>query len=171
MAESTCYGLEAKRFDVKAMTPEASGRQLSRCARHADIEGMRAAILLVATLTTTSGALAGTKAAHFHVGAEVVSSARLVARSTPSGIGMESRVFGGEARPLLVEWRSGAPVTVKAKAGAVQVPAFGEPPLLVRSAADLSFDSAGPAEVVVTLLADGIPPPFQKLNVTVMKSR
>jgi hypothetical protein len=170
MAESTCYGLEAKRFDVKAMTPRSSGRQLSSRARHADIEGMRAAIVLAVSLATTS-AFAAAKSAHFHVGAEVVSSARLVARSTPVGIGMESRVFGGEARALLVEHRSGAPVGMKANAGVVQVPAEGQPPLLVRSAGELSFESAGPAEVVVTLLADGIPPPLQKLNVTVTTSR
>jgi hypothetical protein len=171
MAQSTCYGLEAKRFDVKAMTREASGRQLSSGARHADIEGMRAAIVLAVSLASTSGALAAAKSAHFHVGAEVVSSARLVARSTPLGIGMDSRVFGGEARVLLVEHRSGASVGVKGNAGVVQVPAEGQAPLLVRSAGELSFVSAGPAEVVVTLLADGIPPPLQKLNVTVMRSK
>jgi hypothetical protein len=33
--------------------------------------------------------------------------------------------------------------------------------LLVRSAGELAFASAGPAEVVVTLLADGIPPPLR----------
>jgi len=170
MAESTCYGLEAKCFYAKAMTPDASGRQLSSGARHADIEGMRAAIFLAVSLAT-SGALAAAKSAHFHVGAEVVSSARLVARSTPLGIGMDSRVFGGEARVLLVEHRSGASVGVKGNAGLVQVPAEGQPPLLVRSAGELSFESAGPAEVVVTLLADGIPPPLQKLNVTVMRSK
>jgi len=171
MAQGTCYGLEAKCFDAKAMTPDASARQLSSGARHADIEGMRAAIVLAASLASTSGALAAAKSAHFHVGAEVVSSARLVARSTPSGIGMDSRVFGGEARVLLVEHRGGAPVGVKANAGVVQIPAEGQPPLLVRAAGELSFESAGPAEVVVTLLADGVPPPFQKLNVTVIKSK
>jgi hypothetical protein len=162
---------QSESFDAKAMTPAASGLRLSSGAHHADIQGMRAAIVLAVSLASTSGALAATTSAHFHVGAEVVSSARLVARSTPLGIGMESSVFGGEARALLVEHRSGAPVALKGNAGIVQIPAEGGPPLLVRSAAELSFDSAGPAEVVVTLLADGIPPPLQKLNVTVMKSR
>jgi len=133
---------------------------------------MRAAAILLAlsVLIPTREAVAGARSAHFHVGVEVVSSAHLVTRATPSGVGLESRSFGGEARGLLVEQRSGATVSLHGSAGPVQVPREGSVPLLVRSAGELAFDSSGSAEVIVTLLADGLPPPLQKLKVTVMTS-
>jgi len=134
---------------------------------------MRLAILAAAIVVgSSSGAAAAAKSAHFLIGAQVVSSARLVTHATAGGIGMDSRAFGGEVRALMVEQRSGPAVRLASTTGALPVPREGSTPLLVRPAGELAFAAAGPAEVVVTLLADGLPPNLdQKLNVTVMKSR
>jgi hypothetical protein len=134
---------------------------------------MRFAILAAAVvLGTAFAATAAARSAHFQIGAQVVSSARLVTRTTADGVAMDSRSFGGEAHALLVEQRTGAAVSLKSASGAVSVPREGGAPLLVRAAGELAFAAAGPAEIVVTLLADGLPPPLdQKLNVTVIRSR
>src|SRR5437764_139829 len=106
---------------------------------------MRTAMLAAAVLSLAgTDALAAASSAHFHVGAQVMSSAHLVARSTSTGIGLDSRAFGGEARGLLVEQRSGPSVSVHGSAGSVLVPREGSAPLLVRSAGELTFESAGP---------------------------
>ena len=137
------------------------------------LKGMRFVILAAAVvLGSASAATAAATSAHFQIGAQVVSSARLVTHTTAGGVGLDSRSFGGEARALLVEQRSGAEVSLKSASGAILVPRQGGAPLLVGAAGELAYAAAGPAEVVVTLLADGLSPPLdQKLNVTVIKSR
>jgi hypothetical protein len=135
--------------------------------------GMRSflSFLAVALALAATQAHAGVQSAHFRVGVQVIASARLVSRPTAAGVGLESRSFGGEARALLVEQRSGTPISIRTAEGAIQVPREGSEPLLVRSASELAFDATGPAEIVVTLLADGLPPALQKLNVTTIVSR
>src|SRR2546428_12613677 len=66
-------------------------------------------LALAACVLATAPALAGRRAS-FRVGAEVVSSARLLV--TPSGavLGVETRSFGSRSAAVLLAQRSGSPV-------------------------------------------------------------
>jgi len=112
------------------------------------------AFAAIAVLLAAGPALAGRRAS-FRIGAEVVSSARVLASS--SGIGVESR-SRGSAAALLVEQRSGAPVRLW---DGSRLPQKGQRPLVVAAGAmhELGFaPPAGNAEVLVTLFPDGAPP-------------
>ena len=131
------------------------------------------ALVAIAVLLTAGPALAGRRAS-FRVGAEVVSSARVLASA--SGVGVESRSARGGAAAIFVEQRSGAPVRLD---DGSRLPREGQRPLVFRASAGqkLAFaPTTGGAEVLVTLFPDGAPPqnPWltspQKLNVTVITS-
>ena len=112
--------------------------------------------ILPLLLLCAGPALAGRSGA-LRVGVQVVSSARLVASATGARLGFEARTYGSSGSALLVEQRSGAPVRLR---GGAALPREGERPLLLTGgASELAFAPAvGPAEVVVTLLTDGVPP-------------
>jgi hypothetical protein len=113
------------------------------------------AFVAIAALLVAGPALAGRRAS-FRVGAEVVSSARVLA--TSSGVGVESRSARGSAAAILVEQLSGAPVRLD---DGSRLPRAGQRPLVLRAAAGqkLAFaPSSGDAEVLVTLFPDGAPP-------------
>jgi hypothetical protein len=113
---------------------------------------------IAAALLAAGPALAGRLRASFHVGAEVVSSARVVATASAAGLGIESRSFGGSGAAVLLEQRSGAPMRLS---DGTWLPREGQRPLVVPAAAGLQMalaPAAGGAEVVVTLFPDGAPP-------------
>jgi len=64
---------------------------------------------VAATLLAAGPVLAGRRAS-FRVGAEVVSSARVVTSAGAAGLGFESRSFGGSAAAVLLEQRRRAPM-------------------------------------------------------------
>ena len=111
---------------------------------------------LAAALVAALPALAGRRAS-FRVGAEVVSSARLLVSASVAGVSFESRSFGGKGAAVLLEQRSGAPMRL---ADGTRLPREGERPLVVSAARrQLALaPAAGAAEVVVTLFPDGVPP-------------
>ena len=113
------------------------------------------AVVAIAVLLAAGPALAGRRAS-FRVGAEVVSSARVLASA--SGVGVESRSARGSAAAILVEQRSGAPVQL---GDGSRLPREGQRPLVLRASAGqkLAFaPTSGGAEVLVTLFPDGAPP-------------
>ncbi|MFL5310407.1 MAG: hypothetical protein ACJ79H_08150 [Myxococcales bacterium] len=91
------------------------------------------------------------------IGAQVVASVRLEASATLDGrLAVEVRAFGGQAGPVLVHQRSGLPMHLRSGA---RLPNGSDAPLFVAGNAELAFRrSASPAEVVVTLFSDGLPP-------------
>lgn len=115
------------------------------------------AVVAIAAILVAGPALAGRRAS-FRVGAEVVSSARVLASAT--GVGVESRSARGSAAAILVEQRSGAPVRLD---DGSRLPREGQQrPLVLRASAGqkLAFaPTSGGAEVLVTLFPDGAPPP------------
>jgi len=112
---------------------------------------------IAAALVAAGPVLAGRRAS-FRVGAEVVSSARVVASAGAAGLGFESRSFGGSGAAVLLEQRRGAPMRLS---DGTRLPREGQRALVVPAAAgrQLAFaPAAGGAEVVVTLFPDGAPP-------------
>jgi hypothetical protein len=112
---------------------------------------------LAAALVAVLPALAGRRAS-FRVGAEVVSSARLLVSASAAGLSFESRSFGGSAAAVLLEQRSGAPMRL---ADGTRLPREGERPLVVPGSAGRQLalaPAAGGAELIVTLFPDGAPP-------------
>ena len=114
--------------------------------------------LLVAALLAASPAVAGRRAS-FHIGAVVVSSARVSASSSGAFLSVESRSFGGSGAAVLLEQRSGAPLRLS---DGTRLPREGQRPLVVPAALGPQLASAphagGTAEVIVTLFPDGAPP-------------
>jgi hypothetical protein len=162
MAQGTCYGLQAKSFDVKAMTWEASGRQLSSGAQRADIEGMRAAILLTLAATAASAASTG----RVSVMAVVVPSVRF------------SQEIGAPVRKAVTA--AGALYVLPMK-GSVSAHGGGSPAISVEGAEAFLRETPAPGagrsvegdlqvfvpegsdgRVVVTILADGAPPEVRR---------
>jgi hypothetical protein len=90
-----------------------------------------------------------------HVGATVVSSARLETRSLAGArVEVRSRAFGGDrGGAVLVHQRSGAPVVL----GGAVLPRDESASIVVQQGA-LPLAGSGPAEVIVTLFPDGAPP-------------
>ena len=90
------------------------------------------------------------------IGVQVVASVNFSASATPHGIGVELRSFGASPA-VLVQQRSGPPVRLR---GGAHLP--GEAEAALRMAGphlQLGLRrTTGPAEVVVTLFTDGIPP-------------
>jgi len=112
---------------------------------------------LAAVLVAALPALAGRRAS-FRVGAEVVSSARLLVSAGAAGLSFESRSFGGRGAAVLLEQRSGAPMRL---ADGTRLPREGQRPLVVPASAGRQLALApapGAAEVIVTLFPDGAPP-------------
>jgi len=113
--------------------------------------------LLVAALLAAGPAVAGRRAS-FHIGAVVVSSARVSASSSGAFLSVESRSFGGSGAAVLLEQRSGAPLRLS---DGTRLPREGQRPLVVPAALGPQLASAaqaGTAEVIVTLFPDGAPP-------------
>ena len=118
---------------------------------------VRSAVLLASLLGVPGAAMAGSKSASMRIGAQVVASVRLQANATADGkLAVEVRAFGGEAGPVLVHQRSGQPVRLRSGA---RLPSETDVPLLVTGNGELDLRrSAAPAEVVVTMFSDGLPP-------------
>jgi hypothetical protein len=112
------------------------------------------ALALVALLAASSTE-AKNASARLHVGATVVSSARLEARLVAGAhVEIRSSAFGGDrGGAVLVHQRSGAPVVL----GGAELPRDGSSAIAVRQG-PLPLSGSGPAEVVVTLFPDGAPP-------------
>ena len=137
------------------MPADFSSRLQLRCGRRT-LSHMRLAVALAALLLAAP-ALAGRRAS-FRVGAEVVSSARVAASFSTSGLGVESRSFGGPGAAVLLEQRSGAPVRLR---DGSRLPREGQRPMVVLAAESGRLalaPTSGAAEVVVTLFPDGAPP-------------
>lgn len=118
---------------------------------------VRVAALLLALLGVCRPALAGSRTASMRIGAQVVASVNLSASATPRGIGVETRSFGAKPGAVLVQQRSGSPLRLRS---GTRLPGEAEPPLkLAGENLQLTLRRApGPAEVVVTLFTDGVPP-------------
>jgi len=98
--------------------------------------------------------MAGSKTASLRIGAQVVASVNLSAKTTPAGkLGVEQRSFGGKPGAVLVQQRSGAPLQLR---GGARLPTEADAPLELATAdLQLAFRRpAGPAEVVVTIFSD-----------------
>ena len=119
---------------------------------------VRSAVLLASLLALPGAAMAGSKSGSMRIGAQVVASVRLVASATADGkVAVEVRAFGGQPGAVFVHQRSGQPVQLRSGA---RLPSESDAPLLFtggRAELDLRR-SAAPAEVVVTLFSDGLPP-------------
>jgi len=92
------------------------------------------------------------------VGAQVLASVRLLATATPAGnLGVEMRSFGAKADAVLIQQRRGQPLQLRSGA---RLPSEAEAPLQIAGGnVQLALGrSSGPAEVVVTVHADGMPP-------------
>lgn len=160
MAESTCYGLEAKRFAVKAMTPGASGRQLSSRARHADIEGMRAALILSALLP--SMAAAANASSRVNVSAVVLPVVRFtqevgapVRTVTTAGGTLYVLPFKGAAS----SYGGRAPsISVEGRILSVRKSSFSDSGSSVEGDVRVFVPEGSDARIVVTLFTDGAPP-------------
>ncbi len=119
---------------------------------------VRSAALLVFLMGVPTAAMAGSKSASMRVGAQVVASVRLLANATPAGnLAVETRSFGTKASALLIQQRSGQPLQLR---GGARLPSEAEAPLQIASGnLQLALGrSSGPAEVVVTIFSDGMPP-------------
>ena len=119
---------------------------------------VRSAVLLASLLALPGAAMAGSKSGSMRVGAQVVASVRLVASATADGkVAVEVRAFGGRAGGVLVHQRSGQPMQLRSGA---RLPSETDAPLLLTGGnAELDLRrSAAPAEVVVTMFSDGLPP-------------
>ena len=120
---------------------------------------MRVVALLFVALC--AGPAAAARRAFMHIGAEVVSSARLVAMASSGAVALSSRSFGSRGAAVLVEQHSGAAVHLRD--GSV-VPRPGQAALVLSGGAEhrLAFVPAtGSAELMVTLFPDGAPPPVR----------
>src|SRR5437879_8120291 len=119
---------------------------------------VRSAALLAALLALPGAAMAGSRSGSMRIGAQVVASVRLLASATADGrVAVEVRAFGGQAGAVLVHQRSGQPVRLRSGA---RLPSETDAPL-VFSGGNAELDlrrSAAPAEVVVTIFSDGLPP-------------
>ena len=117
------------------------------------------ALAIAAAFLAALPAVAGSRGASFHVGAQVVSSARVSTSASPAGLRLESRSFGGIGAAVLVQQRSGAPMRLL---DGTLLPREDQPPLVVPAAAagtQLALAPASSGEVVVvTLFPDGAPP-------------
>ena len=117
---------------------------------------MRVAALLALTLCAAP-AVAGHRTS-FHVGADVVSSARVSVTLSSGAIALASSAYGGRSPAVLLEQRSGTPVRLRD--GSI-VPREGQAPLVVAAGAEQRLalvPSRGAVELVVTLFPDGAPP-------------
>jgi len=117
-------------------------------------------VALLAVVLCASPADAGRRTS-FHVGAEVVSSARISATLSSGAIALASSAYGSRSAAVLVEQRSGAPVRLR---DGSLVPREGQAPLVVDGGAErrLTFvPSHGAVQLVVTLFPDGAPPRFR----------
>lgn len=133
-----------------------TGRRLQNVRSGRTLWHMRAAALLTVALCAAP-ANAGRQAS-FHVGAEVVSSARLSVTPSSGALALASSAYGSRSAAVLVEQRSGAPVRLRD--GSV-VPREGQSPLVVEAGAEQRLSlvpSHGAAELLVTLFPDGAPP-------------
>jgi len=120
---------------------------------------MRVVALLAIVLS--AGQAAASRKAFMHIGATVVSSARLFATSSSGGVALASRSFGSRASAVLVEQRSGAPVRLR---DGSLVPREGNAALVLSGGADQRLavvPSGGTIELLVTLFPDGAPPPVR----------
>ena len=116
------------------------------------------AALVASLLALPGAAMAGSKSGSMRVGAQVVASVRLLASATADGkVAVEVRAFGGQAGAVLVHQRSGQPVRLRSGA---RLPSETDAPLVFTGGnAELDLRrSAAPAEVVVTIFSDGLPP-------------
>jgi len=136
------------------MATQSQARRMSGAERFV----VRSAALLVFLVGVPSAAMAGSKSASMRVGAQVVASVRLLANATPGGnLGVEMRSFGGKPSAVLVQQRGGQPLQLR---GGARLPSEAEAPLQIAGGnVQLALGrSSGPAEVVVTIYADGMPP-------------
>jgi hypothetical protein len=118
---------------------------------------VRAASILAIALCATP-ALAGRRSSSFHIGCDVVASARMSATTASGALAVESGSHGSRALAVFVEQRSGTPVRLRD--GSV-LPREGQGPLVLAGATEhrLAFaPSHGSAELIVTLFPDGAPP-------------
>jgi len=92
------------------------------------------------------------------VGAQVVASMRLLASATAGGkLAVDVRAFGSQPGAVLVHQRSGQPLQLR---NGARLPSETDSPLLFTGGkAELQLRrSSAPAEVVVTVFSDGVPP-------------
>ena len=135
----------------------ANGSQACRRGGTGPRIAWSAAVLLF-LVGVPGAAMAGSKTASLRIGAQVVASVNLSAKTTPAGkLGVEQRSFGGKPGAVLVQQRSGAPLQLR---GGARLPTEADAPLELATAdLQLAFRRpAGPAEVVVTIFSDGTPP-------------
>lgn len=119
---------------------------------------VRSAVLLAALLAMPGAAMAGSRTASMRVGAQVVASMRLLASATADGkVAIDVRAFGSQPGAVFVHQRSGQPVQLR---NGTRLPSeSGSPLLFTGGKAELEFRrSSAPAEVVVTVFSDGVPP-------------
>jgi hypothetical protein len=134
-----------------------SSRRLQNVRAGRTLNHMRLAALLVIVLGAGQAA-AARQTSFMHIGANVVSSARLVTTTSSGSVAVASRSFGSRALAVLIEQRSGAPLRLR---DGSLVPRAGNRALVLSGGADqrLAFvPSRGTAELVVTLFPDGAPP-------------
>jgi hypothetical protein len=136
------------------MATQLQARRMSGAERFV----VRSAALLVFVMGLPGAAMAGSKSASMRVGAQVVASVRLLASATADGnLGVEMRSFGAKADTVLIQQRSGQPLQLSDGA---RLPSQAEAPLEI-AGGNLQLAlrrSSGPAEVVVTVFSDGMPP-------------
>ena len=119
---------------------------------------VRSAALLASLLAMPGAAMAGSKSSSMHVGAQVVASMGLRASAMAGGnLAVEVRAFGSAPGAVLVHQRSGDPVQLR---NGRPLPGEADAPLVFTGGvAELKLGhSSAPAEVVVTLFSDGVPP-------------
>src|SRR5438128_8861116 len=86
------------------------------------------AAVLLFLLGVPGAAMAGSKTASLRIGAQVVASVNLSAKTTPAGnLGVELRSFGGKPGVMLVQQRSGAPLQLRG--GGARLPTEANAPL------------------------------------------
>ncbi|SRR5712691_4192687 len=136
------------------MATQSQARRISGVGRFV----VRSAALLVFLMAVPGAATAGSRSASMRVGAQVLASVRLLATATPAGnLGVEMRSFGAKADAVLIQQRRGQPLQLRSGA---RLPSEAEAPLQIAGGnVQLALGrSSGPAEVVVTVHADGMPP-------------
>jgi hypothetical protein len=134
-----------------------SSSRLQNVRKQRTLWHMRAAAMLAVVLCAGPAA-AGRHTSSFHIGCDVVASARLSVNAVRGAVDVASGSYGARALAVLVEQRSGAPVRLR---DGSLLPREGERALVLSGPVErrLAFvPSHGEAELVVTLLPDGAPP-------------
>ena len=141
-------------MSIAPARPRATRLQNVRASH--TLRHMRLSVLMA--LLLSAGEAAAARKAVMQIGANVVSSARVVATTSSRAVAVTSRSFGSRTSAVLIEQRSGAPVRLR---DGSLLPREGTSALVLSGGSDqrLAFVPArGSVELVVTLFPDGAPP-------------